>query len=173
MVSVHSFEPGFQITCGIDECPRTYTNFQSFRSIIIRRRYYINLDESEPSGRDNASYEHDEPEDSNPPLSVSGEKNDLKRSAALFLLKTKEVSRISRSALDAIIGDVSQLFEAHLSNLKQEIEASIQKNTSSCDILTTVHQCFRIPQPFTGLESEYLLRKYLKEELDFLVRLNI
>ncbi len=35
--SVHSYEPGFQITCGVEGCARTYSNFRSFQKHLTRQ----------------------------------------------------------------------------------------------------------------------------------------
>ena len=34
---VHKFDPGLKIYCGIDGCPVSYTNFESFRSHVYRK----------------------------------------------------------------------------------------------------------------------------------------
>ena len=33
---VHSFDPGFTVTCGVDGCPKTFKKYNSFRKHILR-----------------------------------------------------------------------------------------------------------------------------------------
>ena len=45
--SIHRFDPGLSIRCGIKACPETYTNFESFRSHVYRKhRDILHLDDS-------------------------------------------------------------------------------------------------------------------------------
>lgn len=100
----------------------------------------------------------------------------LKRSAALFLLKSKEMGRVSQVALNSIVSDVTELFQARVMKLKHEVIYAIQNSTSaqvSDETLTTIDRLFdqkEICNPFSGLESEYQQKKYFKEDLNLLVR---
>ena len=143
--SVHSFEPGFNVTCGISGCARSYQNFRSFQRHIARRHSAaLNVVAESNNEEDSTFYDafNDSPQSpslpSNDPI-----KPNLKRSAALFLLKTKEISGVTQRALNDVIGGVTQLLDAHCGD-------------------------FSI-RPFEGLESEYLQQKYFEEELHLLV----
>ncbi len=76
-------------------------------------------------------------------VNTDNQANDLKRSAALFLLKTLEIGRVSQTVLNTVIEGVTELFQAHLK------EESVM--------------------PFAGLESQYLQRMFFKEELNMVV----
>lgn len=66
----------------------------------------------------------------------------LQRSAALFLLKMKEVNRVTQVALNEIVEGVTELFETHASAGN-----------------------FCSAKPFAGLETCYLQQKYYKQEI--------
>ena len=40
---VHSFDPGFTVTCGVDGCPKTFTKYNSFRKHILRHHRVLSL----------------------------------------------------------------------------------------------------------------------------------
>ncbi len=142
--AVHSFDPGFSITCGVEECARTYHNFKSFQRHLQRRHKAVIDNVSEEDDPTGSADEFDENSSHSPPFpNTQVSKSTLKRSAALFLLKTKEIGRVSQVALNTIIEGVTELFQAH----------------SNEEIVT----------PFVGLESEYLQRKFFKEEFNMLV----
>ena len=141
--SVHSFEPGFHITCGVSGCARTYQNYRSFQKHVLRKHKH-ELDTPSANSDRLLSTNGDSIDDEIEELSTASEHYtpDLQRSAALFLLKVKEVGKISQVALNTVIEGVTELIQAHCDN----------------DI-----------KPFYGLETEYLQHKYFKEKLNLLV----
>ena len=90
---------------------------------------------------------------------------DLKRNSALFLLRTKEINRVSQRALDDIVGGVTGLFEARLLQLKEDLLAELDPEYS--ELVTA--KIDGIAQPFKKLESQFTQEKYFKEELHMLV----
>ncbi len=73
------------------------------------------------------------------------EKPSLKRSTALFLLKTKEINRVTQTALNHIIEGVTDLFQAYSSTENSSVN------------------------PFAGLETQYLQEKFYTEEFNLVV----
>ena len=136
------------MTCGVNGCARSYLNFRSFQRHIARRHSAVlNADSNIEAGTEDSIF-HDDTINSPqcPSLSVPSSdptNPDLKRSAALFLLKTKEINGVTQRALNDVISGVTELFDAHCS------DASVR--------------------PFEGLESEHLQQKYFQEELNLLV----
>lgn len=163
--SVHSFEPNFQITCGVDGCARTYTNFKSFQKHLSRRHETVfenNVDVSTPDLLQSASQvEIQESANTSGNLSleempnhthsIEANKKGLKRSSALFLLRTKEINRVTQVALNEIIEGVTELFQTYAS-----------PDACICSSAT----------PFAGLETQYLQQKYYQEEFNLVVSYN-
>lgn len=46
--AVHSYEPHFQVQCGIDSCPKTYKKYTSWRKHILHQHKHIFRDDVEP-----------------------------------------------------------------------------------------------------------------------------
>lgn len=172
--SVHSFEPGFKVTCGISGCSRTYGNFRSFQK-HIRRRHVAVLDESETNAEYDPGCDLEELEVSSSLVSddnEQGHSSTLKRSDALFLLKTKEIGRVSQVTLDSIVGDLTELFQARVTKLKEDVQSVLQHSSSLQETVTAINMAFNkedILKPFAGLESEYLQKKYFEKEMNMLV----
>ena len=117
--AVHSFEPGFSITCGVGGCARTYKNYRSFRKHLLRQHEAdmerTSNTSSVPDGNDSLAENDDNASEDfggDEPASCDTSA-DKKRSAALFLLKTKEICRVTQTALNHIVEGTTELFQAH------------------------------------------------------------
>ena len=107
---IHSFDPNFRIECGLgpanSKCPNTYTIFASFRSHVYRKHkeeLYANdttvINSSNSSADVNETVGSAELEQE---ISLNSQDSDANsshqntRSAALFILRTTEVHRVSQ-----------------------------------------------------------------------------
>ena len=95
----------------------------------------------------------------------------LKRSAALFLLKSKAEARLTQKALQDVINSAGELYEEAIGEVKQEfscliVNANIQEETKQMFLRKIDTFEFDI---FDGLESEYRQEKYFKENFGYLV----
>ena len=170
--SVHSHEADFKLTCGIDGCPRTYSNFRSFQK-HIRRVHVAALDEnaettSQPTSQHHAD-EYDVASEASGHTQLS-----LKRNSALFLLKTKEKGRVSQLLLDELVSDLTTFIQDRILKVKQGVDLIIKNSCPEMSIETkdAIERCFNkeeITKPFAGLESGYMQKKYFKEEMNMLV----
>lgn len=113
--SVHSFEPNFHVSCGINDCPRTYENYHSFRKHLNRHHPECLKPSSSSTGSS---------EDINHLIHVDGEQpedetiTEIEQSAtnrksehhnALFIVKLEEIFKIPQTlSLDDIAGIVSR-----------------------------------------------------------------
>ena len=94
-----------------------------------------------------------------------------KRQSALFLLKTLIASKISDSALDTLIGDISILLERKIDQLTDNLTGVLdQKGIQFDSDISSVFKDHQITAPFHGLHTEYQRRKYYEEEMNCLVR---
>lgn len=86
-----------------------------------------------------------------------------KRSAALFLLKTREEGRLTQTAL--VVHSTSSLCEQVISNLKAQASQVIQKvGLNEVDQKTVLDSLGSIScDPFEGLRTEYKQKKFYKE----------
>ena len=170
--SVHAHEPYFKVTCGIGGCPRTYKNFRSFQKHI--RRVHATVLEFENESFTDPPESDIELEDVNHGPVTSETRFSLKRNAALFLLKTKEEGRVSQATVDGLVSDLTNFIQIRLNEVQREVRCIIQRGSVQVpnDVATAIERSFNkeeISRPFAGLESEYLQKKYFKEELNMVV----
>ena len=94
-----------------------------------------------------------------------------KRSAALFLLKTREEGRLTQTALDQVVQSTSFLCEQIVGNLKTQISETIKKvGLTEADQKTVLDSLGSIScDPFEELRTEYKQEKFYKENFNYLV----
>lgn len=178
---VHTFGPNRVIQCGIDGCPATYgTNkYQSFRSHVYRKhRLALHSEQTRSSLEDDIESQYcnngiDDDNDTvvNPLQNAAPftdntfmtQEEQMKRSAALFQLKTLEESRITQSALTHIIADVQILWDEALSQIQKQIDHRKLSINIKDDLP------IQFTQPFHGLKSEYQQHQYYKENFNLIV----
>ena len=189
--AVHVHEPHFHLVCGINGCPRTYQNYNSFRKHLRRRhaKYLVTSGCEAPSETST--------EDVLPFLGVaetelldSGSEAPLvdplqarivmdqersRQSAAMFLLKTKEVNGVSQTALNELVEDVSLMVETTVDTIKANVEEVLVRNGIREKIhgLNEVFEMEWLHNPFRGLHSEFLQHQTYKELFQLVVRMPI
>ena len=83
----------------------------------------------------------------------------MKKQSALFHLKAKEIHKISQTALDGLIADLTISFNQYYhSELKCKFPDLVNESESQEDF-----------KPFQGLYSKYLQEKYFKETFHIVV----
>ena len=174
----HQYDPGLHIVCGIDGCPLTYRNFQSFRSHIYRKHRAV-LEGGLPRA-DSDDQQAPEPTidvDEESPVDLLSEFSegsesidtpDTQKQAALFLLKTREERRITQAALNGIVGDVKGLWSQAMQKLQETVLQRLSQQPGGVSA-EEVRECFGDTTPFDGLETEHLQRRYYKEHFGLLV----
>ena len=176
--AVHSFDAAFHVHCGIGSCPKTYTNWHSYKKHMYSRHRDI-LDVSSSyvalppvnsmteSAVENAD-EHALEIPTEPTSQV-----DKKFSTALFIMKAKEVNKISQSSLNALLQDVTAMMERKISRLEEDVSLALGARGMEMD--TELQSLFRKPelvQPFQGLDTEFLQKKFFRETFGLLVSLD-
>lgn len=105
MGEIHRHDPSLHIRCGVDRCPQTYTNYESFRSHVYRKhRDVLYLNPAAPEFDTNVVPEEDLSDISllhNDELEQTDE-YDQSLHGAKFLLKTREQHKMPQSTLDKI-----------------------------------------------------------------------
>ena len=169
---VHSHQPGFQVTCGLSGCQRTFRNFSVYRNHV-----YEFHGELEPIITHLASPILDEPEhmdDSEDILvnqCLSGHQR--KRRAATWILKVQEQHKLPQSTMEEILRDVTGLFQDTLSDLQQQVCTRISAAGIDLNQVPGLAELFQdqseFATPFMGLETQYLQLKFYKENFNFVV----
>ena len=169
---VHARDPNFHVVCGIQGCIRTYKNYLSFKKHVYRH-HREQIDpvhiESEDSSTQEMSIPPEIPyEDDGPDFLNHSAGYDHTEQAALFVLKAKHIHKISQSALNDLLFDVSTMISDRAQYVENKVRHHLQGGASSSGIL----EAFQHPaiiDPFRGLTSRYLQLKYYRENFGLLV----
>lgn len=98
----------------------------------------------------------------------------LKRASATWLLKIKEKHKLSQVALQGMIEHVTDLFQAYLCDLHNNVKQHLENSGVDESSITSLDPLFDSDgyygRPFKGLETEYRQLKYFKENFHMVVR---
>ena len=183
MGTVHSHDPHFHVCCGVHGCPRTYTNFESFRKHLYRRH---RCDLDLPLAVTTHGEEYDETlddtlDDNGQASGTAGGINSeeppqwmQKRQTALFLMKAREVHKISQVSLDGLLADFTEMRRSSTQYLESEINKILTASGLRMDDFEGLRNLFCQPEvvdPFHGLQSRFLQEKFYKEHFGLVVKL--
>ena len=187
--AVHSHDSNFNVLCGIEECPRTFLNYHSFRRHIRDKHAFmldsaIHRDDLLPEPVTDHEIETDTslPEavsttvDTQPSVagpqdttSTTGDPDTVKKSEAIHVLKLKELYKLAQSTVDNIIGDVEEITANIVSRLQESVTDLLTNHPDA-----TAHdiaELFEDPSltPFRGLKTEFRQDKFFRESLGLVV----
>jgi hypothetical protein len=103
---------------------------------------------------------------------LTTEESPTKRSAALFLMKTRNEGRLTQSALNSVVHSTSELCQQVANKLKREFSATIADNEMISEDAkrSLIEQMSSMDyEPFKGISTEYQQEKYYKEHFNYLV----
>ena len=167
---VHAHEPGFRITCGVRECSRAYTNFSSYKKhMFVKHRDVMVVSNSDcgPSVSDDDSillHSEEEMEEEQPYIAHRD------RSAALFILKASEIHKVSQSALNGLLGDISEFIDMTKERLMHKVGAALTEKGITMDgELLAISNSSDVKDPFSNLSSEYLQTQYFTRNFNLVV----
>ena len=97
---------------------------------------------------------------------------DHEQQIALFLLKSKEIRKVSQVSLDGLIDDFTSLLSFKVHTLENNVQLCLLANGINMDNVESLRSLFCDPHiinPFEGLHSKYLQQKYFQEKLGLVV----
>lgn len=165
MGAVHFNDPNFHVCCGVHGCPRTYTNFESFRKHLYRRHHCeLDLPLAAILHGDQELQQADEVlsdtlDDSLPSSgTVSGEEPAVmrQRQTALFLMKAHEVRKVSQTSLDWLVANFTEMCRSNAQFLLSELHKLLSASGLRMDYIEGLRELFQWPEvvePFHGLQS--------------------
>lgn len=172
--SIHAYEHGFHITCGVQGCPRSYSNHHSYKKHMYKKhRDVLEVDSDkgdEPlQPMDTNSLELYGSSTDAAPQSIQSHL-DEKRSSALFLMKAATVCKLSKSALDQLVGDFSLFLNEKVQSLEKEVRVVLRERGLEFDAeLASVFQSPTMTTPFQDLQTEFLRKKFYVDSMGLLV----
>ena len=187
MRSVHSHESNFHLVCGINSCPRTYTKFPSFKKHLYRHhrcqldssRVTIltpttDLKETESEVQmEQLLFDNEEGHDNEENHDFVTDPELEKKTFGLFLLKMKEVHKVSQNALITMVDDVNDLIQDKIKTLEIDVMSTLASFGVGSVCCNELKKLFSTAQctPFSSLNTTYLQEKYYREYLGLLVRI--
>ena len=173
--AVHGHDAVFRVCCGVQGCPRTYCNFHSYKKhMYMKHRDLLEVctQEQEPAASnvddqgDSLYFDPRSPLNVSPPALLQNEK----RSSALFLMKTKEINKVSQTCLDGLVEDVTLLLQSKVRTLEAEISCALHHKGVEMDSeLTSIFHRQEIVTPFQGIETEFFQKKFYRENFGLVV----
>ena len=171
--AVHSHEANFQVTCGVEGCPRTYSNFHSYKKhLYTKHRDILEVEDGViVAGSDSFGSSSDTDVITQSALTEpQPHQQHHKRESALFLWKAANVCKVSNSSLDIQIGDVSILLENQMRSIQADLSAILLEKGIEFDAeLKAIFQKSNLITPFHGLDSNFLRTKFYRENMGLLV----
>ena len=179
MGTVHAHEAGFFTRCDVQGCPRTYSKFYSYKKHVYRKHGQIldvlsgELDRStSTSGTIAPSYipgQSESEEESEEEVASICAKEQL-REAALFVLKAKNVYKVSQSSLNGLMCDFGAALESRVHRLETKVMAAIDNADATLKMqMTEIFNSPDVANPFCGLTTEYMQKKFFEEEFHLVV----
>ncbi len=171
--AVHAHEAGFSVCCGVLGCPRTYRKFHSYRKHLYvhhREELDIAAPDALTSRRPGLGGSNISPPASPHDHSLRHATCMSKRDAAMFILKTKEVHKVSQSDLRGLIDDILSIVESTVHLLETKVEVALEDRGIGMN--EELRQVFRSPlvnDPFQRLHTEYLQKKFFREKFHLVV----
>ena len=184
--TVHSFDPHFKLTCGLDGCPRTYTKYRSFQKHVTRHHKHVLSSQTRGSITTNVmpnteaeksffdSYEYTAEWDSHSQTNDEVEEDTPLHSSshvtALFLLIAKECLKVSQNSIDSLL-DVNNLCQGQVRKMKLTVCKLLSENH-----IQGVEKIFKDGEDidiFNGLHYVYLQNKYFRDQLGLVVSFSI
>lgn len=185
----HRYE-SLSLKCGISGCPKSYKNAASFRTHL--QRYHPQMLSEQPedgtistgfnrndeiSDRMNNEEQPESLQPESPITFLHDEgtvakttEDEQMRSAALFILKAREVMKLPQDTVDSLIQDTKDLFGMIIQQHNETTRKLIERAQISLSTIPGIVSHLECSQnPFQGLETEYLQTKYFCSELGLVV----
>ena len=179
---LHSHQPGFNITCGINGCIRSFKNFRTFQDHVSAFHRGPGIEDGDnrvvDNGEDGDGEVDRDCEDSvfqsSPePQSVTAQ---LQRSSALFLLGLKEKHKLTQVALQGLIEGTTALVQCRQDILRSQLLSILSSEDLPASVTTRITECLSddgiFGRPFLGLETQHQQVNYYKTNLRLIVSFN-
>ena len=183
--AVHAHDPAFYVSCAASGCPRTYRNYHSYKKHLYKKHRFM-LDEPSQIDSDRATpmtsaievshamASEDEDVALSAVLGSSSSDKNMKKEAALFVLKSKHIHKVSQSSVNGLLCDFSSMLESRVHSLETRVLNTLRDVDSH--VKTQVKEIFHsgaVVDPFKGLETEHRQKIFYKNEFNLVVSLSL
>ena len=173
---VHSHSSGFSITCGIQGCLRSYTNYTSWSKHIHKKHKNFDITTNETHNEENDDFavamEIDEVDDTDSNVTELQSQNQKDKEKARWILSLRDENKLTQSCTDAILSNVTSLCSQLVDDIKQAIGRQLKECEVSSNITDKVLQILDNSdyiRPFYGLETKYQQLTFCRKHLGYVV----
>lgn len=192
---VHGNSPDFNMVCGIEldgdrrRCETTFTNFHAYKRHIRKKhrlRAFDDVTSSEvedssetmvvPTATLDSELNDDAADDENGESTLGTEQNcDFDKETAIWILKLKEGRKLTQSAMEEILSDVTELCTDMVTRLGHDVCKILEsagvnmRDIPELDVLLSDESPYAAP--FCNLKSQFLQHSYYRNHLNFVVRI--
>ena len=194
---VHSKDPNFSLTCEIRGCSQLFSTFGAFNSHVYRaHRDSLGLDTSANKAGPSQQDSNEEPIESTMQLGsqfspiyycfdnfelpediqydiwhlLGVDQQQEQKEAAKFLLKLKEICRVSERTVNEVVTGYRHLFAHSLRILKARVKDSLGNAGVNMSDTDGLEEAFAdVPDVFQGLHTSYLQEKYFRDHFNLRV----
>ena len=165
---VHANDPNFSIQCSLNGCERTFTNFRTYQNHRLTHRDEVSTvpptDDADQSGECSGL-------DALPLPDISPTTTDIQSFAAKWILKTRETWSLTRTAMQGVIEDVSDLVDFVTQTLESQTRAVLQTHGIEPGSICGLNDVFTGPaaKPFEGLTSFHQQLQYCQSTFNLVV----
>ncbi|XP_028416938.1 uncharacterized protein LOC114541149 [Dendronephthya gigantea] len=171
----HRHDPDFFVTCKVGGCTASYKKFEGYKSHL--RRFHKDIDQipinKEGDVDDVVNGEEDIQDDQCRMMIDDHEETigyhhvDLKRQNALFLLKTKEMYRLTQTATDALVSCTTSIVKNSIEQLKNRVTKCLDNVGMLLGDIPGLENMFRQDSnesnPFNGLQTKTEQKCYFRD----------
>ena len=175
-------EENFNVSCCFEDCSHSpFSTFAGLKSHVYRTHLkseeipsaeendqHIHIEDTHIEGEDTQDEAILDPSMIEADLSrlLQVDSQQTKHESALFIMRLREVNRLSQSSINDVISGCRTLFNHTLTRLHAGIRQQLAETGNDVDITSIFDE---IEDPFTGLDTAFLQDKYIDKEFNVLV----
>ena len=142
---VHSHSSGFSITCGIQGCLRTYTNYTSWVKHVHSKHSEVHSELHSEDDDDFVAMEIDEFNEIESNTTEIQLQNHKDKEKARWILNLRDENKLTQTCTDNILSNVTLLCSQLVDDIKQAVAKQLQESEASSDITEKVLQLLDNP----------------------------
>ena len=134
---VHSHSSGFSITCGIQGCLRSYTNYTSWSKHVNNKHSLESSTTTELHSEinDDVAMEIDEVDETESNTAELQLQNHKDKEKARWILNLRDENKLTQSCTESILSNVTRLCSQLVDDMQQALGRQLQECEVSSDII--------------------------------------
>lgn len=173
---IHAHEANFSITCGLNDCQRSFTKYASFRCHVYRKHKNTVLQQTTTTTTDPLPLLEEVEKEctTNVAFSAPPNMNELlqqfRENLFAFTLKCREKNHLPQSVQQEILDDVNFLFSFFKENYDEFLAYHLEKNGFDLAACPELQEVLQSPDFFSEasrlVRSPHMLKEFCKEKFE-------